>query len=256
MSQNKSTQKQKNNKGKKYLTTIENTSEIEKIEDIFSYENPTIKDILVILKEIFVSQQFIANKYDELLTRNLELETVCNKLTNENLILKSELKMVKEDMQRIDNNSNNCKIEIHGIPQQQNENINEIILKIAENFDQQIKTEDIDEAYRTKQNKENRKNVPIVISFVRKSVKEKFLLMRRKRSLFTDEIGFTDIRNQIFINEYLSKKRKELFWRTKEVKIDKKYKFLWTKNGNIFIRKTENSGIIRIDSEEDLVKII
>lgn len=250
MSQNKNSQKK--NKDRKYSgTTTENT-----IEDIFNYEKPTIKDILVILKEIFTSQQFIASKYDELLTRNLELETACNKLATENLLLKSELTIVREEMQRIDNNSNGRKIEIHGIPLHQNENLEEIVIKIAENFDQQLKIEDIDEAYRIKQNKDNRKNNPIMISFVRKSTKEKFMSMRKKRSFFTDEIGFKDIRTQIYINEYLTKQRKELLWKTKQTKTEKKYKFLWTKNGNIFIRRTENSEIVRITSEEDLEKII
>lgn len=252
----KNSQKQKNKGRKNSGSTTENTQDLENIEDIFNYENPTIKHILVILKEIFTSQQFIATKYDELLSRNRELETTCNKLVNENLMLKNELKEVKEEIQRFDKRSNEHKIELHGIPQHQNENVTEIVLKIAENFEEQIKMEDIDEAYRTKQNKDNRKNFPIVISFVRKSIREKFLAMRKKRSLYTDEIGFKGIRTQIFINEYLTKKRKELLWRTKKMKIEKKYKFLWIKNGNIFIRKSENSEIIRIDSEEDLDKII
>lgn len=42
----------------------------------------------------------------------------------------------------------------------------------------------------------------------------------------------------------------------KESKDRKKYKFLWIKNGSILIRKAENSEVIKINSEEDLSKII
>lgn len=210
MPQSRKSQRRQDETRKGQSITIENNNqELGSIEEIFSYENPTIKDILVILKEIFTSQQFIACKYDELLTRNLELETLCNNLTNENLLLKNELNEIKKETQILQETTNDHKIEIHGIPYCQNENVQETVIKIAENFDNQIKMEDIDEAYRrNRRGKDNRTNIPIVVSFVRKSVKEKFLSLRRKRSVYTDEIGLNGVRSQIFVNEYLSKGKK------------------------------------------------
>lgn len=253
LSQRKSERCKNKSKEDKSPTT-EDKQAIETIENIFTNQNPTIKDVLVVLKEIFMSQQFIASKYDELLSRNLELELLCNKLTNENSKLKTDVEELKQETERIGNTLNDHKIEIKGIPYKQNENITEIVKKIAENLDNPIKTEDIDNAYRVGI-RDNKKTSPIVISFIRKSSKEKFLMMRKKRSMFADEIGFEDNRSQIFINDYLSKKGKELLWKTKKAKIEKKYKFMWIKYGTILIRKNENSEVIKIITEEDLNKI-
>lgn len=242
------------------VVTTEKTSSsyVQTIEEIFMYENPTIKDILFILKEILSSLQFMTAKYDELTTKNLELEITCSKLKNENTLLKTEINEIKQDVQKLEEISCERKIEVHGIPYNENEDLNMIIANISENLDYKIEREDIDEAYRIKklQNRNNgNKNFPIVVSFVRKSIKEKFLAMRKKRSMFTNEIGFKEKRSQIYLNEYLPRKKKDLLWKTKQAKLEKRYKFLWVRNGNIMVRKTEDSNIIKINCEEDIKKI-
>src|SRR3978361_974667 len=143
--------------------TTEDKQAIEIIENIFTNQHPTIKDVLVVLKEIFMSQQFIASKYDELLSKNLELELLCNKLTNENSKLKTDVEELKQETERIGNTLNDHKIEIKEIPYKQNENITEIVKKIAENLDNPIKPKDIDNAYRVGI-RDNKKSSSIVVS--------------------------------------------------------------------------------------------
>lgn len=226
------------------------------IEDIFSYENPTAKDIMIILREIFSSVQFLASKYDEILKRNLELENLCTDLKTENKTLREEIQVLKEDVDNIENTHNEKKIEVHGLPYKKNEDLCNIITKIGKTFDFNIEKEDIDDAYRIERvNNKDDKIKPVVVSFVRKRDKEKFLNMRRKRSLFSNEIGLDEIRTQIFINEYLSRRKKQLLWKTRKFKLEKNYKFVWTKNGRILLRKTENSQIIQVHSQEDLEKL-
>ena len=57
---------------------------------------------------------------------------------------------------------------------------------------------------------------------------------------------------QLFINENLTQKRERLFWLTKQKAKSLEYKFYWTFNGNIFVRKQENTDKIIIRKEEDL----
>ena len=251
MSPNRRSQKSQNQKDKSQSDTTDNN--LGTIESIFTNENPSTKDIMVILREIFNSQQFIATKYDELIKRNLELENTCNKLSSENKALKKEVSDIKIEIKRIENTCNEKKIEIHGVPQQEKEDLSDIVRKIAENFREEINKEDIEDIYRI-QSKLKRNN-PIIVSFVKKRDKEKFLLMRRKKSLFTNEINMGETRSQIFINEYLSRKMKEILWKSKRLKAEKKFQFMWIRNGTIFLRKTENSEIIKITDQEDLEKL-
>lgn len=248
-------QSSKSQSRKTGATTIDNITGIKDVDEIFSLENPTIKDILIVLKEICTSQQFVGAKYDELLKKNLELENLCNDLRTENIKLKEETNKLSKDIRKVEKNLNDKKIEIHGITERANEDINELVKTIGNSFNLNINTEDIDEAYRVHKKASIRKNNPIIVSFSKKKDKEQFLLMRKNKSLFTDEIGLSDTRSQIFINEYLPKQTKELLWNTKKLKNEKKYKYLWIKNGTILLRKHENSQVIVIDSQEDLDKL-
>lgn len=237
-------------------TPIDNADKFEDvIEKIFTYDNPSIKDVLVILREIFNSQQFISTKYDELIKRNMELESMCTKLSRENETIKEELLFLKKEITNVEIANNDRKLEIHGISKQENEDLRDIVIKISENLEQKISKEEIDEIYRIENKTNNKKGNPIVVSFIKKSTKEKFLIMRRKRSLYTNEINLQGSRSQIFINEYLTKRIKELLWKTKKLNTENKFKFIWTKNGMILVRKDEHSEIIKISSQEDLEKL-
>ena len=45
---------------------------------------------------------------------------------------------------------------------------------------------------------------------------------------------------------------KRLFSMAKQNKIEHHYKYLWTRNGRIFMRKDDTSQIYRIDNEQSL----
>ena len=46
--------------------------------------------------------------------------------------------------------------------------------------------------------------------------------------------------------------RKRLFWQTKQKAKEKSFKFFWTMNGNIFVRKSDDKNIIAIKCDQDL----
>ncbi|KAL4721721.1 hypothetical protein ACJJTC_001702, partial [Scirpophaga incertulas] len=58
----------------------------------------------------------------------------------------------------------------------------------------------------------------------------------------------------IYINEHLTPYNKQLLKKCKEIAMKKEYKYVWTKNGRIYIRKNDTSPAIQIHEEEDLRK--
>lgn len=227
------------------------------IEEIFITEDPNLSDILKILKEIFLSQQFLSIKYDEYLLKNTMLEETCEKLKKENDSLKNEVKELKMRMDKNENVLRERNIEIHGIPYVKDERLNDTIMDIGKNFGINIKTEDIDYIYRKKNNNRERndKPGPVIASFTRRENKERFLLSRKHRSLYARELGFENSKNQIFINEDLTKQNKDLLWKTRKAKKEKNFKYAWYKLGNIYLRKNDNTAIIKITDELDLAKL-
>jgi len=61
-------------------------------------------------------------------------------------------------------------------------------------------------------------------------------------------------KNKIFINERLTNERRSLFGKARAYGKEKNVKFVWVNNGDILIRKDENSKIQRIKNQQDLDK--
>ena len=70
----------------------------------------------------------------------------------------------------------------------------------------------------------------------------------------TTDLGFLES-SKIFINEVLSAKQSTLFWQARSFKKDYNYRFIWTFNQKIYLRKDANSDAIIINSIEDLEKL-
>lgn len=74
---------------------------------------------------------------------------------------------------------------------------------------------------------------------------------RNKRSIFSSGIGY-ETNKQIFINDYLNAPMKQLFWLARQKKKTSNFKYVWTSNGNIYVKKDENSNPKRITTKEEL----
>ena len=59
----------------------------------------------------------------------------------------------------------------------------------------------------------------------------------------------------IFINENLTYHKKKPFWKSKQKAKETGFKFYWTLNGNVFVRKSEDDKPILIKNVHDLALI-
>jgi len=58
--------------------------------------------------------------------------------------------------------------------------------------------------------------------------------------------------SNIFITENLTHARRKLFWNAKQKEKANHYKFYWTNNGNVFVKKSADDTSILIKNERDL----
>ena len=92
----------------------------------------------------------------------------------------------------------------------------------------------------------------IIVRFVSRDIRNQIFSNRnllRNADLKNFSVIGTD---NIFINENLTHSRKKLFWKVKQKAKSSQYKFYWTSNGNIVVRKSEEFGSIMIKNENDL----
>ncbi|XP_072143809.1 uncharacterized protein [Dermacentor andersoni] len=85
---------------------------------------------------------------------------------------------------------------------------------------------------------------PILVRFTKRETREKWLA---KRNMLKHE--------NIYINENLTHLAKKLRWMAKRQATEKHYKYVWVRNGPIFVKKIEGAPVILVENEADLRKI-
>ena len=150
-------------------------------------------------------------------------------------------------------------MEIRGIPQKPDESTNTIVKDVGKAIGVKITDIDISVSHRLPPSKSYKSQKPgpppIIVKFVRRDTKDAFFHARMKlKEITTKTLGFPS-EKRMYISESLSPTNRELFNEAYKLKKDLDYKFLWTLNGRVFLRATETSSVIPINSL-DLVKKI
>ena len=205
--------------------------------------------------------------YEEVLHKLDVQEAERKELIAENKILKSTIHSMEKKMSQIYDKYNDMEqysrrecLEIHGIPQPQDpksENTNDVVLRVGKLMGVNLSQEDISVSHRlpTSTKYKGKRSEPlIIVKFVRRDMKEKFYRARKQLKGFTThDIGYHVSRN-IYINESLTEINKELFRACLKAKRELQYTYIWTSNGNIFLRKDEHSDVISIKKKDDIAR--
>ncbi|CAN8019773.1 unnamed protein product [Ixodes persulcatus] len=164
----------------------------------------------------------------------------------ESVILKQDLKIreLKATVDSVEQYSRRNNVEIHGVRQNEKKNLLNVIQWLATKLELPVPTADDIEAVHRLGPREG-KTPPIILRFKDRAVRDLWIT---KRVVLRQE--------RIFINENLNKSLRQLFWSAKQCAKEKHYKYVWCTNGKIFVRHSEQKPAIRINNEEDLLKIL
>lgn len=234
--------------------------------------NVTLDDLMTAIKEVRDSQrscekdyntsfEAINTKLDEtnvVLKSQSEQYEKCVKimedLISENKQLKEKVRKLEERLEDVEQYSRSNSVEIHGIPVETNENVLNIVKEVGKALDLNISDSMVDACHRLG-NKQNGNPPGIIVKFVRRLDKEEFIRKRRvKRTLSTRHINRPDDK-PIYVNESLSPSRRRLLAMARTARNEKNYKFLWIRNGKIFLRKEENAPVKVVTNQDDLSKL-
>ena len=93
----------------------------------------------------------------------------------------------------------------------------------------------------------NQRNRPIIIKFQSKDQRDKIYMNRSNLKKLEGE--------RLYLNENLPPNLNILKGKANSIRKTKNYKFLWTRNGNILLRKNEQAEVIHIKVPSDLQKL-
>lgn len=223
----------------------------------------SIKVMLSAILEIAKSMDFQARTFDSLLQQSkmqtqamADIKHELGICKNENAALKADNEIMKVKVNDLEQYSKNFNIEIQGIPEKVNEDVYEIVTNVAQSLGCNVTANNIERCHRLRKNvqlgKKTGSPATIVAKFYSRQCKDGIVAAKRgRRELRADDIGFKNCNNNIFINDHLTSINKNLFWLARNAKTIG-YKFAWTRNGKIFLRKDESSPVLRICKPSDI----
>ena len=239
------------------------------VKELEINRNAQAEEIMVLkteLAQIKESQQFISMQFEELKAENAKL-IKCNKnLEKDYQKLRDEVEMLHdvqtdqfEHLDNLEQYGRRENLEFEGVPQVQNEDTTEVVIKIADKLNINLNENDISIAHRLPTKRPGKSNnsstnlpTPAIIArFANRRIRNLIYSKRSAaRKIPTTEFPVPGI-TRLFINENLTSYRKKLPWQTKQKMKENNYKYIWTKNGRIFIRKDDESNPIEIRRERD-----
>ena len=226
----------------------------------YQLEIETLRAEVIEIKE---SQAFICNQYDSLKAEydklievnTLQKEEISNLKSQAAALKTQEIKdSIKVD--ELEQYGRRQNLEIVGVPEKEDENTNAIVLEVAKMLDVDIMSSHISTSHRLPKKKASSRNnsgsSPIIVRFTSRDIRNQ-IYANRKKARFVDLKNFSvsDTKN-IFVNENLTPTRKQLFWKTKQEVKNNSWKYIWTHNGNVFVKKDDNASITAIKIELDL----
>lgn len=189
--------------------------------------------------------------FEEKLIKINEWMRATDKILKENAKLKTDVANLELKLSDLEQSSRLNNIEIQGIPEKQNENLKTVIHEIGNYINYSIASEKIEYVHRVQLNKNsNNKIKNIIVRFNNRNEKENFLAAAKQKRMRKENgsprMEIKGISDNFYINEHLTLENKILFKQTRSVAKEKHYKYTWTKNGMVFIRKDDTSRIVLV----------
>ena len=230
------------------------------IADLKKSLDAKYSEIDVRLNDLQKSQSFICEQYENFRKVTNSLMADNTKLRNENEKLKAEVNILQrsvdqahDDINSLEQYGRRSMFEISGIPRCDDEDVEEMVLSLCHKIGVQITPVDIEAAHRLS----NKVTANIIVLMKSRKLRNDIFQRRSQlKGVSSHDIGVTSRPpNKLFINESLTRKNKELFSKVNDFKKVNGYKFIWSRNGIIYLRQSESSKAIMVKKEADLPKL-
>lgn len=198
------------------------------------------------------SMQMLSDKYDTILEKIQDQDREMSEVKKRVQKLETGMSKVEEiddikvELNKLEQYGRLSNLEIHGIPETPNENLLEKVAMIAEKIGvPRPDSRELEAVHRIPSKKG--KTPPVIMRFVNRGDKEQWLKNKNKLREVNGET--------IYIQENLTAQNRSLFFQVRARAKAMKYKFVWCKEGVIYVRKVEGEKAIRIATEKDLLNI-
>lgn len=183
-----------------------------------------------------------------------KLEHKNEDLQNKNKNLELRVAVLEQGLRNHEQKSLSTSLEIAGLPDIPPKDVKQTLLTVAAELD--MDDNDILSYQRIPGNRD--KPTSILVEMKTKPVCKQWIDASKQKCITAGKI-FLDIpkekaNNRIYIREALTKYVKTLLYNAK-LELNKSFQFIWCKDGNVCVRKTNNSKIYYIRSLQDIKQL-
>lgn len=202
------------------------------------------------------------NRLEQLELRISYLENKAESI-HDTSALASKISQLQADIYDRDQALLSNDLEISGCPETGNENCTHLILAVAKKVGVELEERDIVCAERAgparppaSSGGASARPRPIAVRLTRRAPRDAMLKAARvRRDLNTDDMQLPGPVRPLYLNERLTKHNRLLFQRARDLGREMKYKFVWTRDGKVFVRQEPGMARHRLRLETDLLGV-
>ncbi|XP_046968251.1 uncharacterized protein LOC124535895 [Vanessa cardui] len=234
--------------------------------NVMSQLNIKTKEVLDQLVQVTDSMNFIEQQYEDLKKEISAKEKVIQTLETECKNLQTSVNELGARLVKIEQHSRSMNVEIHCVPEHKNENLMTLVKQIAITTNYKLNESNIHYCTRVAKLQNNSPRPrSILIKFSSPRIRDEFLAAsinfnkkakNNSEKMNTNHIGIRDDPKPIYVVEHLSPTQKSLHAAARLKAKELKYRFVWVRGGNIYMRKTETSEYKFIRNIETLSTLI
>lgn len=245
-----------------YAQPLSQPPNFQQCPQVLQYSRLTDDDVIRVASQL---KTLLWNDINELIAQRVALavEPLKLELASANTALgqvQKELKQVILRNDELEQYSRRSCLRISGIPESANEDVSKVVLDIARRVGADIKPEDIDRTHRVgvvrgqNVNRNDENQMADGRRFIRDKGREiiiKFNNYNARLKMLKGRASLREQKANIYINEDLTKTRKDLAFECRRLLKAKSITKTWVYNGNVYCQDRSNIKV-RVTSLEDL----
>ncbi|KAI5742322.1 hypothetical protein M8J77_006110 [Diaphorina citri] len=189
---------------------------------------------------------------------NKRLEVLENQLREKNQIIED----LRNEVDELEMRSRICNIEIRGVPESRNEDVKAIVERVGEMIGiNEIREGDIQVAHRVFSKKSNGPK-PIIAQLGSRFMKNKWIsaykqlkASRKFEPILASELHESFAKVPFYVYEHMTTKRKMLLAETRAFAKQANLKYVWTKEGAIFVREEERAKVHKVTNAKHVEEL-
>lgn len=211
------------------------------------------------LSEIKTTTQELENSVSHMATRVDEHTTKLTMLEQQNKIQDQTVSSLRSEVEHLRRESRKTFLEIRNIPVEASESKNTLIEAVV-NLCKTIKSEtaavEIKDIYRV--HGKSDANKPVVVEFSTREKKisilkaaKSFNVQNRNSKLCAIHLGLQQT-SPIYVADHLTPFANRLYFLARDLVKTNLFKYCWTSNGKIFVKKNDESSNVLIENEDQI----